>query len=138
IHDKGDVAVEAGQLTYSLIDPTPNLGINYYRLQSTALDGSIRYSEWKTVTFQNSMLVNLFPNPTSGNLFLQLHSEQRSDLSWQIINSVGQVVLEGDQSLQTGIQTFELPTTPLTSGFYSIRISHAATGFVQQHNFIKD
>ncbi len=138
IHDKGEVAVEAGQLDYTLLDPTPNLGINYYRLQSTELDGSVHYSEWKTVTFQSSMLVNVFPNPTSGNLFVQLHSEQLSDLSWQIINSVGQVVLDGEQALQVGMQTFELPTTLLTSGFYSIRISHTATGFVQQHNFIKD
>lgn len=138
IRDKGEVAVVAGQLNYQFIDPTPNLGINYYRLKSTNLDGTVRYSEWKTVSFKNSMLVNLFPNPTSGKLFMQLHSEQHSDLSWQITNSVGQVVLEGEQSLQIGMQTFELPTTPLTSGFYSIRISHATTGFVQQQNFIKD
>lgn len=138
IQDKGEVGAVAGQLDYSFIDPTPNLGINYYRLKSTHWDGSVHYSEWKTVTFQSSMLVNLFPNPTSGNLFVQLHSEQSSALSWQIVNSIGQVVLEGHQNLQVGMQTFELPTTPLTSGFYSIRISHAATGFVQQHNFVKD
>ena len=138
IHDKGEVAVEAGKLEYSFIDATPNLGINYYRLKATNIDDSVYYSEWKTVTFQNSMLVNLFPNPTSGNLFVQLNSEQSSELDWQIVNSIGQVVLEGQQNLQTGIQTFEVPTTALTSGFYSIRLSHAITGFVQQHNFIKD
>lgn len=138
IHDKGEVAVETGKLDYNFIDATPNLGINYYRLKATHVDGSVSYSEWKTVTFQSSMLVNLFPNPTSGNLFVQLSSEQSSDLSWQIVNSVGQVVLDGQQNLQTGIQTFEVPTTRLASGFYSIRLSHAATGFVQQHNFIKD
>jgi hypothetical protein len=51
---------------YSLVDPAPENGVNYYRLRQVDLDGSFKYSDVVAVDFQatqNSVL-HIWPNPT--------------------------------------------------------------------------
>ncbi len=65
----GEVAA-AGNSTqerrYSFIDPSPYMGVNYYRLRMVDLDGSHEYSETVAVEFHllNPAAFEVWPNPT--------------------------------------------------------------------------
>lgn len=137
VTDKVTLAPEAGQLDYQWIDETPKLGTNYYRLRTTDQLGEVRYSAWKFVDIRVSRFAKIFPNPTRQSLYVQLYAEADADLTWEVYNTVGQVVLSGTQGVASGLQTFELPTEALTDGMYRLRLTNQRSGYVQQHSFIK-
>lgn len=128
---------EMGQLNYEWVHETPKLGTNYYRLRTTNHLGEITYSAWKHVDIRVSRFAKIFPNPTSQLLYVQLYAEDEADLIWEVYNTVGQVVLSGTRAVQTGMQTFEVPTQGLTNGMYRLRLTNQRSGYVQQHSFIK-
>ncbi|MFI5173022.1 MAG: hypothetical protein ACHQFW_11560, partial [Chitinophagales bacterium] len=49
---------------YSFIDENPFSGINYYRLQMVASDGSYEYSNIISITNNNAFGFTVYPNPT--------------------------------------------------------------------------
>ncbi|MEL6971400.1 MAG: T9SS type A sorting domain-containing protein [Bacteroidota bacterium] len=55
------------ELSYQTIDPSPHIGLNYYRLKQTDFDGTFSYSDIKQVTFQEKgdWDAKMYPNPTS-------------------------------------------------------------------------
>lgn len=55
----------------SVVDNTPYIGNNYYRLKEIDLDGSVYYSPVIVVNFSSSSSsISLFPDPTSGEILL--------------------------------------------------------------------
>ncbi|MEO6819063.1 MAG: BspA family leucine-rich repeat surface protein [Ginsengibacter sp.] len=63
---------------YKTLDINPVAGTNYYRLLTTDLDGSQRYSDIKSVNFSSSLLPNVFPNPASG--FITIRNIKTGDV----------------------------------------------------------
>jgi surface protein len=61
-------APKGSNSNYEARDNNPVSGTNYYRLLTTDLDGSQRYSDVRSVNFSNSLLPNVYPNPTSGSI----------------------------------------------------------------------
>jgi hypothetical protein len=60
---KGTTAVTT---YYEAIDPSPLVGINYYRLKQTDLDGKISYSKIAMADFKEiGESVSVYPNPTN-------------------------------------------------------------------------
>ncbi|CAA6815717.1 MAG: Unknown protein [uncultured Aureispira sp.] len=125
----------AGQLTYTLLDETPYIGANYYRIKTLDKDGSISYSSWKVVTLHRDARPVIYPNPTNANLNVQLYAA--TTLSWSVRDLLGRVVLEQQSSTQAGVQTFQIPTQNLASGTYLLKIKNTTTGAITQHQFIK-
>jgi hypothetical protein len=52
-------------LQYAFADPAPMPGINYYRLKSVDMDGSIAYSEITSCIFSLSTEISIYPNPAN-------------------------------------------------------------------------
>lgn len=71
----------------------------------------------------NSSIVNIYPNPTTGNITLALNSGvEASQIS--VFNSMGQVVKATVEP--TGNGTFELNLSNYNNGIYLIRVSQGA------------
>lgn len=81
-------------LEYQIFDDFPLPGTSYYRLKQVDIDGSISYSEVKSVDL---MLGNVYPNPTTDiiyipdyDLFKNLPAGQ---LHIQVLSNTGQLLL---------------------------------------------
>jgi hypothetical protein len=58
------------ELDYSSVDPNPYPGTSYYRLRQTDLDGKSSYSAIVSVNFDRTASPSVYPNPTSGALYI--------------------------------------------------------------------
>jgi PKD repeat protein len=67
--------------------------------------------------------VSLYPNPTSSSISLDIALIQEEDLSIQLLNPLGQIILEEELiDFQSGLRQFDLKN--LAIGVYFVRISN--------------
>ena len=112
-----------GQKDYTFIDAAPFVGNNYYRLKMIDNDGTFTYSNTINIPISEAIVnsfINIFPNPTTGNVkvLVQSTKEKASELS--ITNLLGQQVLTIPATLQKGINTVTFDISNLASGTYLI------------------
>ncbi len=77
---------------YSFIDYKPNSGINYYRIKILNHNGSISYSNIRSVKFKSIDSINIFPNPITKNQELQIINPSSHKRNLTIINKLGQKI----------------------------------------------
>lgn len=73
----------------------------------------------------NISTLNMFPNPTSGNVFVDLNLEAQADVQIQIATVTGQTVMT-QQFNQVQNSKFELETTELPTGVYMVKFTIGA------------
>ena len=61
----------SGPQHYDFIDATPTIGMNYYRLRQTDLDGTTALSDVRTVSFGGDDVLSVDPNPTADVITLR-------------------------------------------------------------------
>ncbi|MEL7251479.1 MAG: T9SS type A sorting domain-containing protein, partial [Bacteroidota bacterium] len=110
------------ELNYQTIDPTPQIGINYYRLQQTDFDGSSTYSDIQAVSFKNEDLieVSIYPNPTSNyaTLFTPVNFDNGL---LEIYDLQGKRVLT--KQLASGSTRMEVQLAAWPTGIYLLKVS---------------
>ena len=65
-------------------------------------------------------LNKLFPNPTSGNVFSQIEASFDGEVSVQVTNVLGQVLLKKMVPVHSGINNFQLELDEFESGIYNV------------------
>lgn len=89
-----------------------NPGIFYLRLKTIDFDGSIEYSEVKSVQFEQKE-ISIFPNPVTNKV--NINSSNRTEIS--IFNQLGQLM----EQVQLGKGKNELNLNQYQSGIYIFR-----------------
>ena len=80
---------------YSEIDTQPEEGRNMYRIKLVLENGEIMYSEVKSADFgYNPNTINLYPNPTVEEVFINLKDYQGKNAHIMLSNSFGQVLYQ--------------------------------------------
>ncbi len=69
--------------------------------------------------------VSIFPNPATDLATLSLDFADAGLVNWSVVNTNGQVVLEGTEQKQAGFQQLNLRTTNLVAGVYLVRVQSA-------------
>lgn len=99
---------------YHYIDPTPQIGINYYRLKAVDLDGTFEYAGVAAVIYNGVKKFEVYPNPASAEQirFVTNFSPSEEDRI-VLISSTGKLILDKPvsgmhdraikESLQSGI-----------------------------------
>lgn len=64
----------------------------------------------------------LYPIPANDRLILDIDSDKNMQLDIQLINALGQTVLQQQQSIHQGINKHHLDVSQLSAGIYSFRI----------------
>lgn len=108
-------------LSYETIDFEPQLS-NYYRLKQTDYNGETEIFNAifvECLSLQNGL--NIFPNPTSGILNIDVPNGSVIH-SVEVINSLGQPVMQLGKGDQKGGTIYTLDISQLSSGAYYIRI----------------
>ena len=115
---------------YEFIDNTPFNGNNYYRLKTNDLDGSSRYDgSIIVVNMERSGLVKIFPNPTTGKMTIQLHSETETDAHLRIFNVLGEAVKDLSLTFSKGENWLPIDVSELPNGTYFLDMGQGEKSF---------
>lgn len=104
-------------LHYVEWDHSPLFGLAYYRLKQTDFDGTTTYSKIETVDFQAGLAVNVYPNPATNQLHVELNNI--SNMKVSLTNNVGQTI-DLRPLVLSDKTTFN--TSGLAKGVYFLRI----------------
>lgn len=91
----------------------------YLRLQATNQSGSEMYSAIRKIEPENSIIVQLYPNPTRDEFTLELSDEEAVV---ELLNSLGSQIFR--QNVQSKITQFSLSDLP--KGVYFLRVNNTA------------
>ena len=108
---------------YEFVDKNVSEGINYYRVVGMDNDGKKSYSEIKKISISNNEEIKVFPNPTKGEVNIQLPIKG----NWQITATdiEGRVVWQQECNGCNGIEKHFLVGA---KGIYFIKIINTVSG----------
>jgi PKD repeat protein len=69
------------------------------------------------------MEVAIYPNPTSGSFFIEMNLSQENDITIQVVNSIGEVVMEKTISGVSGFYRTNLDINQMNNGLYFIVVN---------------
>ncbi|MHA4811081.1 T9SS type A sorting domain-containing protein [Flavitalea flava] len=119
-------------LTYAALDPNPYAGVSFYRLKQTDLDGKSSYSNVVSVSVDKKEIVSIYPNPTTGTLYVSGLDRNSKNLSIEWFDAGGRRLLQETVSAQNGMATLH---TRFNNGIYFLRILFA-DGTIKLQNVI--
>jgi hypothetical protein len=115
----GTVQAIATQSNYSLVDPNPVHGVNYYRLLIQNTDGSITYSPIRTVDLSSGAAITVFPVPATTTVNVAL-GNAGSGISVRLISLTGQILQSSTTSGGSQVITMNISSYP--AGAYFVQV----------------
>lgn len=112
-----------GTTPYTFTDYTPLAGRNFYRLKMVDNDGRSSYSIVRTVSNKAGVEVSVYPNPVKDVLSLKMESNNRENITVEILNMEGKVLQTVNTVLNAGSAVRELNASSLKAGTYYLRIT---------------
>jgi fibronectin-binding autotransporter adhesin len=110
--------------SYTFIDNTPSVGLNYYRLKQWDFDGKYAFSKVIALNNDSKTALSVYPNPADEMLFVS--TNQNKDMPYFLTNMLGQVVKTGVINTQA-----TLDISSLISGTYFIKCNDVYVKFVK-------
>ena len=127
-------ANRAGINQYSFTDPGITLlgvSIVYYRLKQVDLDGKYKYSGIVPISVEDKRLtIQLYPNPVSNQVNLNITSYQSQKLQWRLIDNAGRLIKGGHYTISQGLNVITEDASLLSSGVYYLQLFNG--GEIQQ------
>lgn len=108
---------------YIEFDDDPYRGINYYRLKQVDFDGTVNYSDIRSVVFDDLTFVNLFPNPANDEIQMTVMVDKDDDLYVEILDATGRAVIQSEYFIFEGVSTVKVDISSLATGMYTFRIN---------------
>ncbi|HRH37365.1 MAG TPA: T9SS type A sorting domain-containing protein [Flavobacteriales bacterium] len=125
--------------SYSFVDGSPKVGVNYYRLNSVDADGSSTLSQIVAVAFKGTLSVgSAYPDPATDQINLDLSSALEQDVNVTIRDASGRAVSARNLHVAAGAQRFTSEVGSLGSGFYHVVITTASGEVLHSGRFVKD
>jgi len=66
--------------------------------------------------------INVYPNPSDGNMIIQVSSEKNQSCYLKVINLIGQEILAQTFNMNTGLNNFPIDLSHKTKGIYFIKV----------------
>lgn len=109
-------------LNYQCIDSHPVSGHNYYRLEQVDLDHQVTYSHVIDYIWKEMTSIKIVPNPTNNKIHIQMNSNQTENLSIQLSDLTGNLLIDKSISLSVGENKYIYDISTLASGVYLLNI----------------
>jgi len=117
---------------YGTLHEQPTAGANHYRIKVVFAGGGYYYIDPAVVDFESlEKFLTVFPNPTTGQLFIDLTSFQNQQVDLSMVNINGQVILE-KQLGENHEAVVELDVSTFENGFYMLKAKVAGRRVVTQ------
>lgn len=110
------VNAKGGPSVYDHLDSDPIQGNNYYRIKIVNNNGMISYSNTVIIKNGKKSVIQVFPNPVSGTLSVQIPGSINQSEKLLLYNSFGQKV--GEQRITSNLVLIEM--THLSTGLYHL------------------
>jgi hypothetical protein len=113
---------EAGTGSYEFYDLSPKPGLNYYRLKTVDLDGSVEYTRF--VRANNSFIqdITVFPQPASSSANVAFTSlTEKADGTIEVFNTLGRKVAILPIQPVRGNNYYKIDTKNYPTGIYEVR-----------------
>lgn len=107
---------------YTWTDENALPATSYYRLKQTDFDGQTSYAGIIASSCTRSGIINLYPNPSKGNVYYNVESITAQQVSVEIVNELGQQVISYNDNLDKGISNHKMPVVNLSPGVYMLII----------------
>ena len=112
-----------GKEVYTLIDPKPAQGINYYRLSMVESNGLTNYSHIVAININDGKALHASPNPVTGDLTVEVKGEVGKQAVIDIIDYTGNKVRT--VAIPAGKVTVDM--TSLPTGVYVVQYIDGTT-----------
>jgi len=97
----------------------------YYRLKQTDYNGNSEHFEIVAVncTSKDQWLSEVYPNPSSGMVTLELYSNAGGWIELQLIDAMGRTVMAEQRNAEEGANTLQFSLQNMASGIYTLRVT---------------
>jgi uncharacterized delta-60 repeat protein len=131
LHFNSITRINAGNTSnYTYADPSPLSSSNYYRLQTTSVDGAVAYSNVIAVTSDEDA-IKISPNPAKNSLNIEGLSSNKTKLT--VVDFAGNIKL---QTIANNASSYNLNIALLKQGNYLLKIE--TNGDVVTRQFVKE
>jgi hypothetical protein len=127
-----------GAPPYSLIDVSPNIGANYYRIKEVTVSGKIVYSRIIKIVYNNSQLIlTIYPNPVRDIVNLKVSSLKNDNINIQVADIQGRIVYKLVIPISAGINEIPIDAKKWSPQLYSVKITGSDNKILAVDKFIK-
>ena len=118
---------------YSFEDEKPS-NLAYYRLKMVDIDGSFEYSDVISLLRKEKGfgLYGAYPVPTNAILTVEFTTEEASDMTVELTDVTGRVILTEKFESTSGIQKHDVNMSSLAMGTYFVKLSDGQQTLVQR------
>ena len=109
-------------LYYSAVDPNPYPGTTWYRLKQTDRDGNSTWSSVVSVDFSGTTALSVYPNPSSGIVYIDGLGNSQSMVNIQWFDLGGRLLLQQAAAVSGGTTRL---TTHFNNGVYILKFQTA-------------
>ena len=114
----------ANMTTYNYSDDRLSSGNNYYRLREVDNDNVSRFSKIISLDMvDNAAKLQVYPNPASATVNYSVTSHSSDELTVQIYNLAGVLVVVHEQSIAAGVNEQSIAISNLRTGNYILKIT---------------
>jgi hypothetical protein len=99
-------------VSYYSVDANPSLGTSYYRLKQVDYDGEFSYSNIISISNYSDIAIDIYPNPATDYIYVQIPSVSELEVSLKIISMDGKVLLENSWRNESGIKRINISDLP--------------------------
>jgi hypothetical protein len=127
IGEKAGAGNSTVNLYYTIYDPNPFIGINYYRLKQVDFDGTFKYSDKVyVVVYPEAGMVSVYPNPAQTDLWCDFYSNGSGKLQFEIMDVLGKTFAAEVRDVKKGLNAeVKFNISNLPQGVYFIRVKAA-------------
>lgn len=123
---------------YQLIDNSPFIGTNYYRIKAIDFAGKITYSTVAVIVYNPStIMLSIYPNPIVSDLNIVLKASLSENFVVQITGMAGQAVYRKDLNLSNETRKLTIDMTHFPGSVFLIKVTNSKGNVLRVEKIIK-
>lgn len=127
-----------GNMLYTLIDPSPAKGNNFYRIKSVDVNNKAAYSNVINIVFNPAVHhLQVYPNPVRDLVNVKLKLNTPDKISIQLYDLSGRILNKREVYAGTNMSEYQFDIKTLASNVYLLKIINSNNEVIAVQKFVK-